>query len=350
MRAILKASPTPGAILTEVPIPEPGPDEALVEVLASSICGTDVHIYDWNAWAARRIRPPRIFGHELAGRVRRVGSGVRQVGIGDYVAAETHVVDHTCRQCRLGLTYICQNVKIVGVDRDGSFAQFVVLPAENLWPTDPQLEPAIAALQEPFGNAVHATLAGPIADRQVAIFGCGPIGLCAIGVARAEGAAGVYAIDVNPLRLELAERMGATVAVNGARGDPVRAIRAANGGEDVDVSLEMSGHPVAVRQALEVLRSGGWISLLGLGDAPVTLDLNTLVVLKGITVYGITGRRIFETWERTAALLGSKRVDVGPIVTHRLPLEDFEEAMALLKAGKTGKIVLYPNGQGGPQE
>jgi len=349
MRAILKASPAAGAILKDVPIPEPGPGEALVEVLASSICGTDVHIYDWNPWAARRITPPRIFGHELAGLVRQVGSGVGQVRVGDYVAAETHIVDHTCRQCRLGLTYICQNVKIVGVDRDGAFAQFVVLPAENLWHTDPRLEPAIAALQEPFGNAVHATLAGPIADRQVAIFGCGPIGLCAIGVARAEGASAVYAVDVNPVRLALAEQMGATAVINGARADPVKAIRAANG-EDVDVSLEMSGHPTAVRQALEVLRSGGWISLLGLGDLPVTLDLNTLVVLKGVTLYGITGRRIFETWERTAALLTSQRVDVGPIVTHRLPLESFEEAMALLKAGKTGKIVLYPNGQGGPLE
>jgi threonine 3-dehydrogenase len=348
MRAILKPAPGPGATLADLPAPVPGPDEALVEIQATSICGTDLHIYDWNAWAAGRIKPPRVFGHEMAGYVRQVGERVTQVRVGDYVAAETHIVDHTCRQCRLGLTHICQNVRIVGVDRDGSFAQLVTLPAETLWLTDRRLDAATAALQEPFGNAVHATLAGPIADQTVAVFGCGPIGLCAIGVARAEGAAAVYAVDVNPFRLELAERMGATAVINAKAKDPVVALKAANSGDEVDVCLEMSGNPVATAQALEVVRSGGWISLLGLGDGPVTLDLNTLVIMKGITVFGVTGRRIFATWERTAALLTSGRVDVAPIITHRLPLEDFEEAMALLKAGKTGKIVLYPNG-GPPQ-
>jgi threonine 3-dehydrogenase len=348
MRAILKPAPGPGATLADVPAPVPGPDEALIEIQATSICGTDLHIYDWNAWAAGRIKPPRVFGHEMAGHVRQVGDRVTQVRVGDYVAAETHIVDHTCRQCRLGLTHICQNVRIVGVDRDGSFAQLVTLPAETLWHTDPRLDAATAALQEPFGNAVHATLAGPIADQTVAIFGCGPIGLCAIGVALAEGAAAVLAVDVNPFRLELAERMGATAVINARSKDPVVALKAANRGDEVDVCLEMSGNPAATAQALEVLRSGGWISLLGLGDAAVTLDLNTLVIMKGITIYGVTGRRIFATWERTSALLTSGRVDVAPIITHRLPLEDFEEAMALLKAGKTGKIVLYPNG-GPPQ-
>jgi threonine 3-dehydrogenase len=348
MRAILKPAPGPGATLADVPAPVPGPDEALVEIQATSICGTDLHIYDWNAWAARRIKPPRVFGHEMAGHVRQVGDRVTQVRVGDYVAAETHIVDHTCRQCRLGLTHICRNVRIVGVDRDGSFAQLVTLPAETLWHTDPRLDAATAALQEPFGNAVHATLAGPIADQTVAIFGCGPIGLCAIGVALAEGAAAVYAVDVNPFRLELAERMGATAVINAGAQDAVVALKAANHGDEVDVCLEMSGNPAATAQALEALRSGGWISLLGLGDAPVTLDLNTLVIMKGITIFGVTGRRIWATWERTSALLTSGRVDVAPIMTHRLPLEDFEEAMALLKAGKTGKIVLYPNG-GPPQ-
>lgn len=344
MRAILKPAPGPGATLAHLPAPVPGPDEALVEIQATSICGTDLHIYDWNAWAAGRIKPPRVFGHEMAGHVRQVGDRVTQVRVGDYVAAETHIVDHTCRQCRLGLTHICQNVRIVGVDRDGSFAQLVTLPAETLWHTDPRLDAATAALQEPFGNAVHATLAGPIADQTVAIFGCGPIGLCAIGVALAEGAAAVYAVDVNPFRLELAERMGATAVINAKAKDPVVALKAANRGDEVDVCLEMSGNPVATAQALGSLRSGGWISLLGLGDEPVSLDLNTLVIMKGITIFGVTGRRIFATWERTSALLTSGRVDVTPIITHRLPLEDFEEAMALLKAGKTGKIVLYPNG------
>jgi threonine 3-dehydrogenase len=344
MRAIVKQTPAPGATLGDVPTPELAPGETLVEVLATSICGTDLHIYDWNPWAAARIHPPRVFGHEMAGRVRALGPGVERIAVGDYVAAETHIVDHTCRQCRLGLLHICQNLRILGVDRDGSFAQFVALPAENLWRTDPRLEPAVAALQEPFGNAVHAVLAGPVAGSTVAVFGCGPIGLCAIAIARAEGATAVHAVDVNPYRLQLADRMGATTVVDASRQDPVAAIRAANRGEAVDACLEMSGHPQAVVQALEVLRSGGWISLLGLGDGPVTLDLNTLVVLKGITVYGVTGRRIFQTWEKTSELLAGGKVDVTPIITHRLALEDFEAAMALLKSGQSGKIVLYPNG------
>ncbi len=344
MRAIVKPARAPGATLGNVPTPEPGPGEALVEVLATSICGTDLHIYDWNPWAAARIQPPRVFGHEMAGRVRALGVGVERVRVGDYVAAETHIVDHTCRQCRLGLLHICQNLRILGVDRDGSFAQFVALPAENLWPTDPHLEPAVAALQEPFGNAVHAVLAGPVAGSTLAVFGCGPIGLCAIAIARAEGAAAVYAVDVNSFRLQLADRMGATTVVDASRQQPVAAIRAANQGEAVDACMEMSGHPQAVQWALEILRGGGWLSLLGLGDAPVTLDLNTLIVLKGVTVYGITGRRIFETWEKTSELLAGRKLDVTPIITHRFPLEDFEEAMALLKSGKSGKIVLYPNG------
>lgn len=344
MHAILKPAPGPGATLAELPTPRPGPDEALVEVLATSICGTDLHIYDWNAWAAGRIHPPRVFGHEMAGRVRAVGARVSRVQVGDYVAAETHIVDHTCRQCQLGLLHICQNLSILGVDRDGSFAQFVTLPAENLWRNRTDLDPAIAALQEPFGNAVHATLAGPLNGASVAVFGCGPIGLCAIGIARAEGAAAVYAVDVNRYRLDLAERMGANAVIDASVRDPVGAIREANRHEDVDVCVEMSGHPRAVVQALQVLRGGGWISLLGLGDASVTLDLNTLVVLKGVTVHGITGRRIFETWEQTAALLATGRVDVTPLITHRFALDEFERAMVLLKSGQCGKIVLYPNG------
>ncbi len=346
MHAILKPAPGPGATLAELPTPRPGPDEALVEVLATSICGTDLHIYDWNAWAAGRIHPPRVFGHEMAGRVRAVGARVSRVQVGDYVAAETHIVDHTCRQCQLGLLHICQNLSILGVDRDGSFAQFVTLPAENLWRNRADLDPAIAALQEPFGNAVHATLAGPLNGASVAVFGCGPIGLCAIGIARAEGAAAVYAVDVNRYRLDLADRMGANAVIDARVRDPVGAIREANRHEDVDVCVEMSGHPRAVVQALQVLRGGGWISLLGLGDASVTLDLNTLVVLKGVTVHGITGRRIFETWEQTAALLATGRVDVTPLITHRFALDEFERAMVLLKSGQCGKIVLYPNGRG----
>ncbi|HEY9287945.1 MAG TPA: L-threonine 3-dehydrogenase [Candidatus Dormibacteraeota bacterium] len=343
MTAVVKAAAGPGAEIDQVPIPEPSGSDVLIEVAASSICGTDVHIFDWNDWARRHIHPPRVFGHEMSGRVVAAGPEVQDLKAGSFVAAETHIVDHTCRQCRRGLYHLCENVRVLGVDRDGSFARFVLLPAENCWQNAAGLTPEVAALQEPFGNAVHAALAGPLRDNAVAIFGLGPIGLCAVGIAKAEGAAAVYGVEPNPFRRELAERMGAT-AVFAPGNELVSQLRQANGGVGVDVVLEMSGHPMAVQQGLEALHSGGWISLLGIGDRPVTLDLNDLVVTKGITIHGIFGRRIWETWEKTSEYLRSGKVDVSPLITHRFPLDDFDEAMAQMKSGRSGKVVLLPNG------
>jgi threonine 3-dehydrogenase len=342
MTAVVKATAGPGAELKQVAVPEPKGKDVLIGVAASSICGTDVHIYDWNDWAKAHIRPPRVFGHEMSGRVAALGEGVTGLRIGDFIAAETHVVDHTCRQCLRGQLHLCENVRVLGVDRDGSFAGYVLLPAENCWPTS-GLSPEIAALQEPFGNAVHAATAGPLLQNTVAVFGCGPIGLCAIGIARAEGAAAVFAVEPNPYRRELAERMGAT-AVFEPSSHTAEDLRRANGGLGLDVVLEMSGHPDAVEQGLRVLHAGGWISLLGIGDQKVTLDLNDLVITKGITVYGIFGRKIWDTWERTAKYLGSGKVDVSPLITHRFPLVDFKQAMQQMKSGRSGKVVLLPNG------
>jgi threonine 3-dehydrogenase len=266
---------------------------------------------------------------------------VTDIKAGAFVAVETHFVDHTCRQCQRGLYHLCENVRVLGVDRDGSFARYVVIPAENCWPNAAGLSPEVAALQEPFGNAVHAATAGALKDNTVAIFGAGPIGLCAIGIARAEGAAAIYVMEPNAYRRELAERMGATAALAPSAG-VVEEIRRRNGGLGVDSVLEFSGHPMAVEQGLRVLHSGGWMSLLGIGDRPVTLDLNDLVVMKGITIYGIFGRKIWDTWERTSAYLASGRVDVTPLITHRFPLEDFQEAMDQMKSGQSGKVVLMP--------
>jgi threonine 3-dehydrogenase len=343
MTAVVKATAAPGAGLEQVPIPEPSGHDVLIEVAASSICGTDVHIYDWNDWAKRHIHPPRVFGHEMSGRIVAIGDGVKDIQPGAFVAAETHIVDRTCRQCQRGLFHLCENVRVLGVDRNGSFARYVVLPAENCWRNAPGLTPEVAALQEPFGNAVHAATAGPLKDNVIAVFGCGPIGLCAIGIARAEGAAAVYGIEPNPFRRELAERMGAT-ATFAPSPRTADEIKRRNGGAGVDVVLEISGNPMAVEQGLQVLHSGGWISLLGIGDRPVTLDLNDLVVTKGITIHGIFGRRIWDTWERTSAYLSSGRVDVTPLITHRFPLDDFQEAMAQMKSGRSGKVVLLPTG------
>src|ERR1700726_1455449 len=343
MTAVVKATAGPGAELDQVAIPEPKGKDVLIGVAASSICGTDVHIFDWNEWARRHIHPPRVFGHEMSGWIAAVGPEVHDLIPGTFVAAETHVVDHTCRQCQRGLYHLCENVRVPGVDRDGCFARSVRPPAENCWRNAQGLTPEIAALQEPFGNAVHAATAGPLKDNAVAIFGLGPIGLCAVGVARAEGAAAVYGIEPNPYRRELAERMGAT-AVFAPSDQTVAEIRKVNGGVGVDVVLEMSGYPTAVQQGLQVLHNGGWISLLGIGDSPVTLDLNDLVITKGITIYGIFGRRIWDTWERTSNYLSTGKVDVSPLITHRFPLDDFQEAMAQTKSGRAGKVVLLPNG------
>jgi threonine 3-dehydrogenase len=343
MTAVVKATAAPGAELDQVPIPEPTGSDVLIEVAASSICGTDVHIFDWNEWASRHIHPPRIFGHEVSGHVAAVGPEVKDLKPGAFVAVETHLVDHTCRQCRRGLFHLCENVKVLGVDLDGTFARYVLIPAENCWRNAPGLSPDVAALQEPFGNAVHTALAGPLRDNAVAIFGLGPIGLCAVGIAKAEGAAAVYGVEPNPYRRELAERMGAT-AVFAPSDRTAAEIRRRNGNIGVDVVLEMSGHPTAVQQGLEALHSGGWMSLLGIGDRPVTLDLNDLVVTKGITIYGIFGRKIWDTWERTSEYLSSGKVDVSPLITHRFRLDDFPEAMAQMKSGRSGKVVLLPNG------
>lgn len=343
MTAVVKATAGPGAEIDQVAIPEPTGKDVLIEVAASSICGTDVHIFDWNDWARRHIHPPRVFGHEMSGRVVATGPEVTNLEPGAYVAAETHVVDHTCRQCLRGLYHLCENVRVLGVDRDGSFARYVLLPAENCWRNADGLSPEIAALQEPFGNAVHAATAGPLKNNAVAIFGLGPIGLCAVGIARAEGAAAIYGVEPNPYRRELAQRMGAD-AVFAPSDRTVEEIRKANGGIGVDVVLEMSGAPTAVEQGLQVLHRAGWMSLLGIGDEPVTLDLNDLVVTKGVTIYGIFGRRIWDTWERTSSYLSTGKVDVSPLITHRYPLEDFQEAMAQMKSGRSGKVVLLPNG------
>jgi threonine 3-dehydrogenase len=342
MKAIVKTTAGPGGELRQVPVPAPGPGEVLVKVRAASICGTDLHIYAWNDWARSRIRPPLIFGHEVAGEVVATGEGVGAVRTGDFVSAETHVVCGSCHLCRTGRAHICQNLKILGVDIDGVFAEYTVLPAANVWPTDPSIAPDWASVQEPMGNAVHTVLAGDIVGRTVAIFGCGPIGLIGIGVALATGAERVFAVDVNPYRLDIARRMGAEVAIDAGREDPVQAMRGLVGPKGVDVFLEFSGAESALRQGFEILGYGGWASLLGLPDRPVTLDVTNGIVFKGATVYGIAGRRMFDTWFRTTALLRSRRVNLDPVITHRLPLEDFEKGFELMRSGQCGKVILYP--------
>ncbi len=344
MKALLKAQPGPGATITMVDIPTIGPNDVLVKVDVASICGTDMHIYEWDDWAANRIKPPRIFGHEFAGRIVQVGSGVDSLQVGDFITAETHVTCGQCTQCRTGQAHVCRSVKIFGVDTDGTFAEYVKVPAVNAWKTDPAVGPEVTAMQEPFGNAVHTALSGEISTARVAVFGCGPTGLAAVAIAKACGATAVFAVDVNDYRLDLAKKMGATAVLKAGRDDVVGSILEATGGEGVDVSLEMSGAGVALRQSFQALRNGGRVSVLGIASRPVELDWANLVVFKGATVYGISGRKIFESWHKTKMLIESGLVDLKPMITHRFALSDYEEAFELMRSGNSGKIILYPQG------
>ncbi|MDA8331128.1 MAG: alcohol dehydrogenase catalytic domain-containing protein [Candidatus Dormibacteraeota bacterium] len=342
MRAVLKRHPQRGAELAEVPDPRPGPGEALLKPVAMGICGTDLHILDWNPWASARVHPPRVMGHEMAGLVMALGEGVDDLAVGDLVGVETHVVCGTCPQCLRGDFHVCQRTRILGVDADGAWAELVALPGRNCRPAPAGLDPAVIAFQEPMGNAVHAASQGPLRDRVVLVTGCGPIGLAAVGVAKAEGASRVVAVDRVAARLRIAEEMGADALVDTSRAPDLvpELTRACRG--TADVVLEMSGHPALIGAALSVISPGGWVSLLGLGDEDVRIDLSTMVVMRGVTLFGVTGRRQFETWDRTSAYLSSGAVDVRPILTDRVPILEFERAANLARAGAVGKVILYP--------
>ncbi len=344
MKAVVKAGPVYGAVLKEVPVPAPGRGEVLVKVKATSICGTDHHIYIWNEWSQNRIKPPRTMGHEFAGEVVEVGPEVFTAKPGDYVSAETHVVCDSCVQCMLGEKHVCQNTKILGVDTDGCFADYAVVPASNIWMNDPEIPPDIASIQEPLGNAVHTVMSGETRGKTFAVFGCGPIGLMAIGVAKACGASLVVAADINDYRLGLAKEMGADLIVNSKQADPVQAILDRTRGIGVDAVLEMSGASVVYGQMFKVVRAGGRVVLLGLPARPQTVNFSDDIVMRGITVQGITGRRIWDTWLTAKELLKSGRLDLRPLITHHLDLADFARGMDLMTSGDCGKVILYPGG------
>jgi len=343
MRALVKERAQPGAQIREVPVPEPGPNELLIRVEAASVCGTDVHIERWDPWAQENFGPPpMIFGHEMAGTVVGRGPGATRVAIGEMVAVETHVVDWTCYQCRTGRAHVCQNMRILGVHRPGSFAQYVAIPEVNAWVVE-GTAPEIAALQEPLGNAVHAAFVEEVAGQTALVTGCGPIGLMSIGVLKMAGARAVYATDINEERLELARQMGADLALD-ARDDIIGQLRSETDGNGVDIVLEMSGSAAALHQGLAAITNGGRVSLLGTHTVPATLDLSQEIIFKGVRIYGITGRRLWDTWYRTTALL-EEGLDITPIISHRLPLADYAQAFDLVASGHAGKIVLLPQAQ-----
>lgn len=344
MKALRKMRPASGAEVQAIGIPAIGPQDVLVRVRAASICGTDLHIYGWDAWSASRIHPPITFGHEFCGVVERVGEEVSEVKPGDFVSAEMHMSCGYCRPCRAGQRHVCQNVRILGIDLDGCFAEFVRIPASNIWKIDPAIPEHYGAILDPLGNAVHTVLAGEIAGQTVAVTGCGPIGLMAIAVAKACGCSTLFATEVSAHRRNLAKRMGADEALDPTQGDVVAQVRSATDGAGVDVLLEMSGNSAAIHQGLQMLRNGGRASLLGLAANPVTLDLVSDVIFKGATVQGIYGRRMFETWVQMTALLKSGKLNFEPLFSERLPLDRFADAFKLLEGGEAEKILFYPNG------
>ena len=342
MQAIVKAHAAPGIELREVPVPAPGPGEVLVRVQAASVCGTDLHIFNWDPWAQGRIKPPLIPGHEFAGVVAGVGRGVTTVKEGDKVSAEMHVACGKCMQCRIGEAHICQHVRILGVDANGAFASYAIIPETNIWKLSPSIPHDYGSLLDPLGNAVHTVLAGPIAAQTVAVTGCGAIGLFSIAVAKACGAAKVYAIEVNAHRRGVAAKMGADVTLDPATENVAAKVLEATGGTGVDVLLEMSGHPTAIRAGFAMLRTGGRASLLGIPSKPFELDFAKDIIFKGALVQGINGRKMFETWFQMEALLATGKLDLEPAITHRLRLDEFAKAMELLQSGEAIKVVLKP--------
>jgi threonine 3-dehydrogenase len=344
MKALRKMQAGRGLSMETAPVPTIGAADVLVRVKTASICGTDLHIYGWDRWSQGRIKPPLTLGHEFCGVIERVGEEVTAVKPGDFVSAEMHVNCGHCHQCRLGEAHICQNLRIIGIDQDGAFAEFVKIPASNIWKLDPAIPEHYGAILDPLGNAVHTVLAGPIAGQTALVTGCGPIGLMSIAVAKACGSSTVFATETNEKRRTMAKKMGADVVLNPATEEAVARILAETAGTGVDVLLEMSGNPTAIQQGFKSLRAGGRASLLGIPTENVPLDLVNDVIFKGATVQGIYGRRMYETWVQMTALLKAGRLDLEPLFGERAPLDKFENAFTLLQGGLAGKVLLYPNG------
>jgi threonine 3-dehydrogenase len=344
MKALRKMQAAKGLQINMVAVPAIGPTDVLVRVKTASICGTDLHIYGWDRWSQGRIKPPLTLGHEFCGIVELVGDEVAAVRAGDFVSAEMHVNCGHCHQCRLGEAHICQNLRIIGIDQDGAFAEFVKIPAQNIWKLDPAIPEHYGAILDPLGNAVHTVLAGPIAGQTVLVTGCGPIGLMSIAVAKACGSSKVFATETNEQRRAMAKKMGADVVLNPATENAIERILTETGGTGVDALLEMSGNPTAIQQGFKALRAGGRASLLGIPTENVPLDLVNDVIFKGATVQGIYGRRMYETWVQMTALLKAGKLNLEPLFGERTSLDKFENAFSLLQGGLAGKVLLYPNG------
>ena len=337
MQAIMKLKAAVGLELGDVPVPTPGPRDVLVRVKKTGICGTDRHIYEWDAWSANRIKPPLVAGHEFVGIVEDTGVAVESVRPGDRVSGEGHIGCGHCYACRTGQGHICDRVDILGVDIQGCFAPYVCLPESNIWKVDAAICDDQASLFDPFGNAMHTVMAQPISGKQVLVLGCGAIGLMAVGILHVGGADKVIAVDPVPAKRELATIMGADAVLEAADGATVKAMTDRDG---VDVMLEMSGSPQAFTEGFKCVRSGAEVSLLGISHSEIALEWAEQVIFKGLTIHGINGRRMFDTWFQCESFLRRRPKLIEPLITHRLRFDQFEEGIHAMQDGSGCKVVL----------
>src|ERR1700680_4821452 len=341
MQAVVKSKAEPGLWLEEVPVPEVGGDDVLIRVVKTSICGTDVHIYNWDAWAQKTIPVPMTIGHEFVGIVGLVGNHVKGFASGNLVVGEGHITCGHCRNCLAGRRHLCPNTKGVGVNRPGAWAEFVAIPQSNCWHADPSIPLDVLSCFDPLGNAVHTALSFDLVGEDVLITGAGPIGLMAIPICRHVGARNIVITDVNDYRLALARKMGATRAVRADRQTLKEVMAEIDMHEGFDVGLEMSGNAGALRDMIGAMNNGGKVALLGILADEAAIDWNE-VIFKGLTLKGIYGREMYETWYKMLAMLQSG-LDVSPVITHRLPMVEFEAGFAALNAGQACKVVLDIN-------
>ena len=338
MKALVKSRSERGLWLEEVPEPEIGINDVKIRVLLTGICGTDLHIYEWDDWAKATIPVPLVIGHEFVGEIVAVGSNVADYRVGDLVRGEGHVICGRCRNCLAGRRHLCAHTKGVGVNRPGAFAEYIVLPMSNIWKHNPKIKPEIAAIFDPFGNAVHTALSFPVLGEDVLITGAGPIGLMAAAVVRYAGARYVVISDLNPYRLALAEKMGVTLAVD-PRKTPLSEVQKKLGmQEGFDVGLEMSGSPAAFSEMLANMSHGAKIAMLGIPASEMSIDWHH-VIFNMLTIKGIYGREMYETWYKMTVMLESG-LDISPVITHRLSWGDYEQGFDAMKTGNTGKVIL----------
>ncbi len=338
MKALVKKKAEPGIWMDEVPVPEYGINDVLIKIKKTAICGTDIHIYNWDEWAQKTVPVPMVTGHEYVGTIEAIGSNVKDVKIGELVSGEGHIVCGHCRNCRAGRRHLCPNTKGVGVNRPGCFAEYLVIPVTNVWHCDPKIDTDIISIFDPFGNATHTALSFDVLAEDVLITGAGPIGIMAAAIVKHAGARNVVITDMNPYRLELAKKMGVTRAVDVSKEKLPDVVKDLGMKEGFDVGLEMSGSTKALNDMIDVMFHGGNIALLGILPSSAAINWEK-VIFNGLTLRGIYGRKMFETWYKMQTMVQTG-LDITPVITHRFPYTEYKEAFELMKTGNSGKVIL----------